>query len=412
MHRNRFAFLGALETGSWLDGRWRRAALAALAAANVAFAALAMEVSNHPPPGARPASADFVSFYAAGRLADEGRPWEAYDPAPHAAAEAAAAGPGRKYEFFFYPPPFLLACGALAWLPYWPALALFEAASLAAMMAGLATIAATGGMRRGSAWLLAAAYTPLAWNLELGQNAFASAALLAFGTLALERRPLASGTALGLLCYKPHLGLLLPVALSAGRRWRAFAAAAATVACACAAAWAAFGTRTWAAYAHAFLGSGSTYGSGRVRFDGMVSPFGAAMLSGAGRGASLAVQATATLACAAAVAWAWRRPGTQATRSASLLSATALALPVLLIYDQAICLVAIAWLLAQGRAQGFLPWEKTALAAAFAMPALALPAIIGAGAPLAPVPAAAVLAACLARTLRLGDAREEGKARQ
>jgi len=41
----------------------------------------------------------------------------------------------------------------------------------------------------------------------------------------LERRPVAAGLLFGLLCYKPHFGLLVPVALASGGYWRSFAAA-------------------------------------------------------------------------------------------------------------------------------------------------------------------------------------------
>ena len=66
---------------------------------------------------ATPTSTDFVSFYAAGSLADAGTPGLAYDRAAHYAAEERAAEPGIAYNFFYYPPVFLLVCAALARLP-------------------------------------------------------------------------------------------------------------------------------------------------------------------------------------------------------------------------------------------------------------------------------------------------------
>src|SRR5499427_1717042 len=69
-------------------------------------------------PLSRPVSTDFVSFYAAGALADAGTPALAYDQAAHLAAEERVAGAGIEYQFFNYPPVFLLLCAPLAWLPY------------------------------------------------------------------------------------------------------------------------------------------------------------------------------------------------------------------------------------------------------------------------------------------------------
>jgi alpha-1,2-mannosyltransferase len=70
-------------------------------------------------PLAGPTSTDFVSFYAAGALADAGTPELAYDPAAHEAAEQRATAPGVEYRFFYYPPVFLLLCAFLARCPIW-----------------------------------------------------------------------------------------------------------------------------------------------------------------------------------------------------------------------------------------------------------------------------------------------------
>src|SRR5438445_9807115 len=77
-----------------------------------------------------PTSTDFVSFYAAGALADEGVPELAYDQGAHYAAEERATAPGIEYRFFYYPPPFLLLCAPLARLPYLSSFLVFEAATL------------------------------------------------------------------------------------------------------------------------------------------------------------------------------------------------------------------------------------------------------------------------------------------
>src|SRR5262252_3185566 len=82
-------------------------------------------------PLSRPVSTDFVSFYAAGALADAGTPELAYDQAAHNVAEQRATATGIEYRFFYYPPIFLLLCAALAHLPYLAAFVVFEALTLA-----------------------------------------------------------------------------------------------------------------------------------------------------------------------------------------------------------------------------------------------------------------------------------------
>jgi hypothetical protein len=72
-------------------------------------------------------STDFASFHAAGALADAGAPWLAYDRAAHHAAEQLSSGIATGYNYFYYPPVFLLVCAPLAWLPYLPAFLLLQA---------------------------------------------------------------------------------------------------------------------------------------------------------------------------------------------------------------------------------------------------------------------------------------------
>jgi len=225
----------------------------------------------------------------------------------------------------------------------------------------------------------------------------------------IDRRPILAGICLGLLCYKPHFGLLVPVALLAGGHWRGFAAAASTVALLCALSWAVFGSAAWIEYLRVFLASGETYGSGRISFAGMVSPFGAARLAGATVSASLALQAASSLLAASVVAWLWHRRASLPVRAAALLAATMLALPVVLLYDQMVTLVALAWLAREGRARGFLPWEKLALGTAFVMPMASFPLGMILHAPLAPVPALIVLLVCVARAILVAQpARADG----
>ncbi len=60
------------------------------------------------------ATTDVSSFYAAGRLAELHHPAAAYDRAAHHAAEREITFPDAPYNYFFYPPTFLLICALLA----------------------------------------------------------------------------------------------------------------------------------------------------------------------------------------------------------------------------------------------------------------------------------------------------------
>src|SRR5205807_1394348 len=66
-----------------------------------------------------------------------------------------------------------------------------------------------------TAVLVLLAFPMAFWNIGLGQNAFLTAGLFGMATLLIDRRPIVAGLLFGLLCYKPHFGLLIPVALAA-----------------------------------------------------------------------------------------------------------------------------------------------------------------------------------------------------
>ena len=120
-------------------------------------------------PLATPTSTDFVSFYAAGALADSGTPELAYDQAAHDAAEHRATAAGIEYRFFFYPPVFLLLCAVLARLPYLMAFLVFEGATLALCLIVMREILAERGW---SVVIPVLAFPATFWTLGLGRIRF------------------------------------------------------------------------------------------------------------------------------------------------------------------------------------------------------------------------------------------------
>ena len=306
-----------------------------------------------------PTSTDFVSFYAAGSLADAGRPELAYDQAAHQAVEERATAPGVEYRFFYYPPVFLLLCALLARLPYLVAFVVFEAATLAAYLIVMRRILD----ERSSASLVPVlAFPALFWTLGLGQNAFLTASLFGAGTLCIDRRPIMAGLLFGALCYKPHFALLVPVALAAGGHWRAFAAAFASAAALCLFSLMLFGWATWSDFFSAAAASHATYESGRIAYGGLVSPFGAVLLLGGTSAMAYTLQAGATLSASLLVGFVWRAGFALPIRAAMLASATLVAIPVILIYDFTLAGVAAAWLVRAREGDELPSWEKAALA--------------------------------------------------
>jgi hypothetical protein len=344
-------------------------------------------------------ASDFVSFYAAGKLVVAGVPQLAYDQVAHYLAQQEATAVGAPHQYFFYPPVYLILCALLASVPYLVSFAAFQACSLGLFIMTMRRLLREHGV----GWLAPLlAFPAVFWTLGLGQNSFLTAALFCGFTLLLERRPVAAGILLGLLCYKPHFGLLVPGALIAGRHWAAFAAAAGTVVWLIGATILLFGWQTWDAYLAAFAHSDEVYVSGAIDFAGMITPFGAARLLGFGPWPAYYVQGVAALVMAVLVAMLWRRRDISLNlRAATLLSATVLAVPLALLYDKLLVLVAIGWLLREVRERGgFLGWEKLVLLTVYPLSLLSWAIGIAYHVPLGPIAACAVLVLCLRRVWR------------
>lgn len=173
-------------SASWLRRRYISIFCAILLAIELAgFSFLVAGTHGWIVPLTEPTSTDFVSFYAAGSLADAGTPELAYDQAAHQAAEERATEPGIQYRFFYYPPVFLLLCAGLARLPYLEAFLVFEAASLALYLIVTCRIMQETGWAALAALL---AFPAVFWTLGLGQNSFLTAALFGAGLLCIDRR--------------------------------------------------------------------------------------------------------------------------------------------------------------------------------------------------------------------------------
>src|SRR5205823_2454071 len=128
--------------------------------------------------------------------------------------------------------------------PYGWGLAIWLVASLAAYLAAIRAI-----LPGSQTLLLAAAFPGVFVNIGHGQNGFLTAALLGGALHLIDRRPWLSGALIGLLAYKPQFGVLIPIALLAGGRWRSFGAATATVAALVAVSLATLGSGVWHAFA-------------------------------------------------------------------------------------------------------------------------------------------------------------------
>jgi alpha-1,2-mannosyltransferase len=385
---------GQIARGAWLAAPLGRSVVVLLVVQAVLFAVLFAGSHGWIVPLDHPVSADFLSFYAAGVLADQGQAIAAYSRAAHEAMEQALAAPGIDYQYFLYPPPFLLICAALGRLQWITAFIGFQAVT---MLFCLAVLRAT--LRLPARMCIAAllAFPAVGWVLLLGQNSFLTAALFGGALLLLQKRPVIAGLLIAGLSYKPHLALLIPVALAAGGYWRTFIAAAAGVLALCIITSLLFGLTIWPAYVASFAATQVELQAGLVgRFGAMVTPYGALRAAGVVQAAATLGHAVAAIAAAAVVAVLWHRRAPWPLRAAALLSGALVAAPFALFYDLMLVLVALCWLLRLGLSHGFPPWSKSLMAVCWLLPITPLLTILlhGPQIPVAALIAPALLLLC------------------
>ena len=301
---------------------------------------------------------DFVNVWAAGKLALAGQPAAAYDWPVHKAMEELAVGHAfNGYFGWHYPPTFLFAAESLALMPYAAAYAGWVFATFPVYL-----LAVRGIIGDRSGYLMAAAFPAVLANFIVGQNGFLTAGLFGGALLMLVQRPVLAGVLIGALTYKPHLGLLIPIALAAGGHWRAFIAATLTATLMAAAAWATFGADSWVAFFFSIAHTSQAFLSdGWADWSKLQTTFGLIRAIGGTEPLAWNLQAGVAAGTAVAVAWLWRRRVAYDLKAAALSAGAMLATPYLYTYDLVLLALPLAFLFRLARAHGALPYEMAGI---------------------------------------------------
>jgi Glycosyltransferase family 87 len=317
-------------------------------------------------PRAMPLGYDFITFWAGSWLSLHDIPAAVYDPKTIFAAEQIAVHASDKMFLWHYPPTFLLIVTPLALLPYLTAYFLWVAVTFAPYALVIRKMAP-----QPQTLLLLVAFPGTFLNLTHGQTGFIAAALLGSALMMLERRPILAGILIGLMSFKPHLGVLLPIVLICGRHWQTLAAAAVTTAAFAAVSILFLGVEPWIAFWHNLPVARSVFENGLVDWSKMPTVYAALRLAGAGMATAYFVHSLVAVSVAATVGWVWWRKPSLALRAAVLVSGALLVTPYLFNYDYALLAVPLALLGMDGYVRGWLSYERAVLATAWAMPLIA-----------------------------------------
>jgi hypothetical protein len=289
-------------------------------------------------------------------------------------------------------------------LPYATAFLTWNFATLFACIAVVYFI-----VRRPAAIALVLASPFTAWNFVAGHTGFLTAALFGAALLFLERRPVLAGFFIGCLTYKPHFGILFPVALASFRQWRAFTSAAVTAVLLAGASIGVLGFDTWEALPRQVMWfAGETLAAGASadpaqHWGKLQTIYGLVRyLNGGGPLAWLA-QGAITSAAAVIVWLVWKSRASYQLKAATLSTLALIATPYAFATDMAALAVPAAFLASDQIRGGVLKGEQSILIALFGMSFLILGTF--GRVPLGPVVVVALLGVILRRALYYGAQR-------
>jgi hypothetical protein len=302
-----------------------------------------------------------------------------------------------------YPPPGLLLAALIGSVSFVAAYLAFMGASLAVL--GWCLWRWWEGTPARGLWLVLVALCPAtAFCVGSGQLTFLIAATLLWALMLLPTQEFAAGCLLGLLLLKPQFGLMVPVALLAGRYWRAIAGAAASAGLLMLLSLLAFGMQPWRDWLQLMFSGDPAFAAWMEtgRHFGQSIDTCARLLGASGRVANLA-QVLAIAVSAACVWLGFTRPLDTPRRGVVLLCAAVLAAPHVGNYDAVLLGVAAVTTLARGLERRLAPATAFLAAAAWLGSLINPPALIAMlGVPLltaaslaTPLVAAALMVAAL-----------------
>jgi len=307
---------------------------------------------------------DFGVFWTASALIQHGDAAQLYDAPAFRAALLQMMGAGFPDLPFLYPPHAALFLLPLAVLPPLAAMVAWLCLTFLVTLAGLWRSLTP---RVGLAFALLISPASVV-NIACGQNGYLSAGVLGGGLLLLKRHPVLAGILLGLLSYKPQLGLVLPFALLAGRHWLAFAAAVATTLILLLLSWLVLGSAVWSLYlgetmhGQIDLLQNFTFASFAVYMAGL--------LAGLPSWLAALLQGGASLLAIGGSIWACRHQLPLPLQAAIVMTGTFLAAPYILPYDMMIVAAAILLVFSAGHLR---LTEIVIFALAWVLPAFAFP---------------------------------------
>ncbi|SDD59444.1 glycosyltransferase family 87 protein [Paraburkholderia lycopersici] len=299
---------------------------------------------------------DYIAFWSASHLVLQGHAAQAYSLKLLGAVEKSAVPDLKGILPWVYPPTFLLFLYPVALLPYELSAWLFFGLTLVVFVVAINAIV-PGRIST----LLALAFPGVIITALSGQNGLLTASFMGFGLALLPRRPVWAGVALGLLCIKPHLAVLIPLALICSRSWKTLVVTGATAVALSAISVGLFGVETLAAFVYSLREIQHMVIADNKLLPRIPTFFALARQLSMPVAAAYVLQAASACAAVASIVYVWSRPAAHELRAATLVCATLAFSPYLYDYDLTWYGIVIAWYGRFGLAHGFRRYEREGL---------------------------------------------------
>lgn len=278
---------------------------------------------------------DFFALWSYAKILAAHPATELYDLATLHARQVALGMEAGRQNPFPYPPTFLLLIWPLNVLDYGAAYLVWTVGTLALFL--WAVVRTCSRLPLCIAGVIVAPTTIACFSF--GQSGFLAGALATAGVRLADSRPVLSGILIGVLSYKPQLGVLVPIAFVAAGHWRALGVACATVIGLAAITTITFGWAVWPAWI-SMLPSYSAVFDRVAVVKCMPTVLTNLQMLGVAVPIAKGVQALSAIVVAVLV-WRCFRRGPTKLAAAALLVGTFLATPHAFVYDMPMTTAAI-----------------------------------------------------------------------
>lgn len=312
----------------------------------------------------RPLGTDFSNVWSAGVLAAEGSPNAIYDPQVHFEKQREIFYEHVPTYGWHYPPMFLMVARVLAEMPYVLALGVYMLLTFLLYLFAVYRL-----VPRKETLIVATGFPAVFVCLGHGQNAFLTAALLAFLFGEINKRPTVAGLSLGILTYKPQFGFLIPLALLVNRRWSVFVTATIVTLALASMTVMFWGTDLWGAFqSNGAFTKDFILETGATGWEKVQSVFSGLRMWGASIKVAYIGQAISAIVVAVLTIKTWICDVPIEVKGSVVIVATLMVTPYYLDYDLVVLAIPIALMTRLGLREKFEPFEKSALVTLWILP--------------------------------------------